>query len=153
VANENKKDFNKMLNAPMETKIVELDDAGMLKWGGRTMVVAPKLDYDALIKKVPEGKLVTTKELRENLAKKYSVDITCPLTAGIFVNICAWASVQRDSDPTPFWRVVKAKGELNDKFPDYPNLQKAMLEKEGFEIIQVRNKFFVKNFEDSIIKL
>jgi len=60
-----------MLNSPMEPKIVELDAAGAAKWGGKTMVVAPKLDYDELIRQIPAGKLVTTAELRASIAKKY----------------------------------------------------------------------------------
>jgi len=151
MANESKKDFNAMLNAPMEPKIVELDDAGAAKWGGRTMVVAPKLDYDELIRQIPAGKLVTTMELRARIAKKYGTEITCPLTAGIFTNIVAWASYQRTTDKTPFWRVVKAKGELNSKFPEYPDLQKRLLEEEGFEVIEKRGKYFVKDFEKAII--
>lgn len=153
MANEDKKDFNKMLNAPMEPKVVELDDAGAAKWGGKTMVVPLKTDYDDLIKQVPEGQLVTTAELRQVVAKKYGTDIACPLTAGIFTNIAAWASYQRKDNPTPFWRVVKAKGQLNEKFPEYPVLQKRMLEAEGFEVEERRGKFYVKDYERFIAYL
>lgn len=151
MANEEKKDFNKMLNEPMEPKFVTLDEAGAAKWGGKTMVVAPKKDYDELMKTIPAGKLVTTKELRESIANKYGTDIACPLTAGIFTNIAAWASYQRHEDPTPFWRVVKAKGELNSKFPEYPTLQKDRLEAEGFTIIEKRGKYYVQDFEKNIV--
>lgn len=153
MANENKKDFNMMLNAPMEPKIVTLEGEQAEKWGGTTMVVAPKKDYDELIKMIPEGQLITTKELREYIAEKYGTEITCPLTAGIFTNIVAWASYQRTEDITPFWRVVKAKGELNNKFPEYPNLQKQKLEAEGFEIVEKRGKYYVKDYENSIAVL
>ncbi|HJJ48214.1 MAG TPA: MGMT family protein [Methanocorpusculum sp.] len=152
MANEKKKDFNKMLNEPMEVKIVTLEGEQAARWGGSTMVIAPKKEYDAIIKTIPKGKLVTTAELRSCLAKRYHTDITCPLTAGIFTNICAWASYQRSEDITPFWRVLKAKGELNLKFPEYPTLQTKLLEEEGFEIVQKRNRYFVKDFEDSIIQ-
>jgi len=47
--------------------------------------------------------------------------------------------------------VVKAKGELNSKFPEYPDLQKRLLEEEGFEVIEKRGKYFVKDFEKAII--
>lgn len=150
MANEDKKDFNKMMNDPMEPKFVTLDAAGAARWGGSTMVVAPKKDYDELIKKVPSGKLVTTKELRDSIAKKYGTEIACPLTAGIFTNIVAWASYQRKEGITPYWRVVKAKGELNNKFPEYPTLQKQKLEAEGFTIVEKRGKYYVKDFEQSI---
>ena len=117
MANESKKDFNAMLNNKKEMpKIVEIkDEAGIKKWGGETMVIAPPLDYDKLMKKVPKGKVITTDILRKKIAKDNNVDITCPLTAGIFINICAWASHQREKDITPYWRTLKSNGELNPK--------------------------------------
>lgn len=72
MANEAKKDFNKMLDAPMEPKIVTLDEAGAAKWGGTTMVVPRKTDYDKLIKQVPAGKLVTT-NARNNKFRKFTL--------------------------------------------------------------------------------
>ena len=42
-------------------------------------------------------------------------DFTEPITAGIFVSIAAWASFQRKDDETPYWRTLKANGELNEK--------------------------------------
>lgn len=153
MANENKKDFNKMLNEPMEPKIVTLGAEQAKKWGGSTMVVAPKKDYDELIRQIPEGKLATTKVIREHIAKKFGTEITCPLTAGIFTNIVAWASYQRTEDFTPFWRVLKTKGELNEKFPEYPTLQKHKLEAEGFQIVEKRGKYYVNDFEDFIVNI
>lgn len=157
MANENKKDFNKKMhdnkNLP---KIVELDEEASKKWGGKTMVVAPSLDYDKLMKKVPTGKLITTDTLRKAISKKYNVEITCPLTAGIFINICAWASYQRDDNITPYWRTLKSNGELNAKYPEAISLQKSLLEKEGHKIITsgTKNiKYYVENYEESLIEL
>jgi len=149
--NEDKKDFNKKLHDSKDMpKIVKLDEKAAERWGGKTMVIAPPLDYDALIKTVPAGSLATTAELRTKLAKKYRVDVTCPLTAGIFVNICAWASYQRSDDITPYWRVVKPNGELNPKFPEYPKLQKKKLEEEGFVITKKKEKYYVDDFKEHI---
>lgn len=151
MTNDDKKDFNKKLNDKKNMpKIVELDNEGAKKWGGNTMVIAPPIDYDELIKQIPKGQLVTTNELRQQIAKKYKTDITCPLTAGIFVNICAWASFQRNENITPYWRVLKRNGELNNKFPKNYKLQKEELEKEGHTIIQNKDKYYVKDFEKYI---
>jgi len=152
--NEDKKDFNAKLHDSKDMpKIVNLDEKAAERWGGKKMVIAPPIDYDILIKTVPKGKLVTTAEMRESLAKKYDADITCPLTAGIFVTICAWASYQRKTDKSPYWRVVKTNGELNPKFPEYPDLQKKLLEDEGFKITEKKGKFFVDKFKNHIAKL
>lgn len=157
MANESKKDFNKKMNDSKNMpKIVELDEEASRKWGGRTMVIAPPIDYDNFMKKVPNGKLITIDTLRKSMAKKYGVDITCPLTCGIFVNICAWASYQRNEDITPYWRTLKSDGELNVKYPESIELQKRLLEEEGHVIISkgTKNiKYYVKDFENSLMEL
>lgn len=157
MANESKKDFNKKMNDSKNMpKIVELDEEASRKWGGRTMVIAPPIDYDNFMKKVPNGKLITIDTLRKAMAKKYGVDITCPLTCGIFVNICAWASYQRNEDITPYWRTLKSDGELNVKYPESIELQKRLLEEEGHVIISkgTKNiKYYVKDFENSLMEL
>ena len=157
MANESKKDYNKKMNDSKNMpKIVELDEEASRKWGGRTMVIAPPIDYDNFMKKVPNGKLITIDTLRKAMAKKYGVDITCPLTCGIFVNICAWASYQRNEDITPYWRTLKSDGELNVKYPESIELQKRLLEEEGHVIISkgTKNiKYYVKDFENSLMEL
>ena len=158
MANENKKDFNAMLNNKKDMpKIVTITDPkGIKKWGGETMVIAPPLDYDEIMKKIPKGKVITTNEIRKYIALKNNVDITCPLTAGIFINICAWASYQRKDNITPFWRILKANGELNLKYPESYDFQIEMLEKEGHTIItkgHTNIKYYVKDYENSLYKL
>ncbi len=100
-------------------KIEVIDDARMIaRYGGTRMLIAPAKDYDELMKRVPEGMLTTTGRLRESLAKRYGADFTCPLTCGIFVNVCAHASAERaGEDETPYWRTLKNEGELNEKYP------------------------------------
>ena len=102
------------------------------------------------LKKIPEGALVTLGTLRETFAKSNGGDFTDPITAGIFVSIVAWASFQRKDHPTPYWRVLKAHGELNPKYPGGVEAQKALLEKEGHTLIakgRVHLTYVVKNYE------
>ncbi len=78
------------------------------------------------------------------------------MTAGIFVNIVAWDSYQRNEDVTPYWRALKSGGELNIKYPEAIELQKRLLEEEGHTIISkgIKNtKYYVKDFENSLIEL
>lgn len=120
------------------------------------MYFAPPADYDEVMKKVPFGKVVTVGEIREYFAKKSGADFTEPITAGIFVSIAAWASHQRTEDKTPYWRTLKAGGELNEKYPGGALRQKEMLEKEGHTIIQRGRKnvrFYVKDYENSLFLL
>ena len=92
------------------------------------------------MKKIPLGKVITVGEIREYFAKKSGADFTEPITAGIFVSIAAWASYQRKDDETPYWRTLKANGELNEKYPGGVMAQKERLEAEGHTIIQKGRK-------------
>ena len=70
------------------------DEKSIEKYGGSRMYFAPPLDYDRVMRQVPEGKVITVGELREFFARQNQADFTDPITAGIFVSICAWASFQ-----------------------------------------------------------
>ena len=152
MANESKKDFNAMLkdskDMPKYVKIT--DEPSIKKYGGDNMYFAPPMAYDEVMKKVPYGKIITVGEIRDYFAKKNNADFTDPITAGIFTSIVAWARYQRKEDETPYWRTLKANGELNPKYPEGIELQKKLLEKEGHTIIQkgrTNIKYYVKDYE------
>ena len=119
MANEQNKDFNAMLNNSKDmpkTQIIT-DEASIKKYGGSKMFFAPPVEYDKIMKTIPTGKVVTVGTIRDYFAKTNGADFTDPITAGIFVSIAAWASEQRTVDKTPYWRTLKADGELNEKYP------------------------------------
>lgn len=158
MADESKKDFNAMMNEDKGMpKIQIIEDKKMIKkYGGTKMFFAPPVAYDKIMKTVPYGQLVTVGVIREYLAKKNHADFTDPMTAGIFVQIAAWASYQRNTDITPYWRTLKNNGELNPKYPEGIEFQKKKLEEEGHTIIQkgrTNIKYYVKDFENSLIEL
>lgn len=152
MANEASKDFNAMLQDSKGMPKIQIitDEKSIEKYGGNRMYFAPPLDYDRVMRQVPEGKVITVGELREYFARKNQADFTDPITAGIFVSICAWASLQRSTDETPYWRTLKANGELNSKYPGGAEAQKVKLEAEGHTIIQkgrTNIRYFVKDYE------
>jgi len=108
------------------------------------------MQYNAVMAKIPEGKVITTDRVRAYLAAQVGADVTCPLTAGIFTNVCAHASEERDEDKIPWWRTLKAKGELNEK---YPEGQRLHLEMEGHTVVQKDKRYFVENFEEKLFDL
>ena len=158
MANEDKKDFNAMLhdNKDMPKFQTITDLKSIEKYGGDRMYFAPPIDYDKIMKQIPYGKVITVGRIREYLAKKNGADFTEPITAGIFVSIAAWASYQREQENTPYWRTLKANGELNEKYPGGIETQREMLEREGHTIIQkgLKNiKYYVKDYESVLFDL
>ena len=158
MANEDKKDFNAMLmdSKDMPKFQIITDEKSIKKYGGDKMYFAPPIDYDKVMKKVPYGKVITLGKIREYFAELSSADFTEPITAGIFVSIVAWASYQRTEDKTPYWRTLKANGELNAKYPGGIEAQKKMLETEGHTVVQkgkTNIKYYVKDYEKALFTL
>lgn len=150
-----KKTFNEKLrdskNMPMISELT--DPKAVAQYGGTKLLIAPPLAYDEIMKKVPEGKVITSDYIRSFLAKKHGADNTCPLTAGIFINIAAKASAERGIDETPYWRTLKKDGELNEKYPEGLDGQKLRLEMEGHTIIQKGKHYYVKDYKESLFEL
>ena len=123
---------------PDHGKIVDVPPRMQKRFGTGKMIIPKPLDVDALIRKVEKGKIVTVPQIREKLAKDAHVDSACPLTTGIFIRIAAEAAVEDlrsgKENITPFWRVLKADGSLNEKFPGGAEAQAARLRAEGHSI-------------------
>jgi hypothetical protein len=129
------------------------------KWGakpGDTVVLAPPLEVDAIMKNVPKGKLITIYEICSQLSKKHNVKFCCSLTTGIFINIVANAveelKEKGEKNITPYWRTLKINGFLNHKFPGGVEKQKKILEEEGFTVLQKGKNYVVENYEIFLIK-
>jgi len=147
------------LEKQQEPKVVDVPDQWKAKYGEGQMLIPRPLDVDALIRKIPKGKLVTQAQLRDKLAMDAGIDSCCPITTGIFVRISAEAAEEDRSEGvskiTPWWRVVTPKGELNPKFPGGALLQAKLLENEGhtIELIKGKKLLRVKNFDKRLVKL
>lgn len=158
MANEDKKDFNAMLHDSKDMPKIQTitDEKSIEKYGGSRMYFAPPIEYDKLMKRVPRGRVTTVGAMREYFARLNGADFTEPITAGIFVSIAAWASYQRTKDETPYWRTLKANGELNRKYPGGIEAQREKLEAEGHTVIEKGRKnirYFVKDYEKAMLEL
>ena len=125
------------------------------RWGEGVMVIPAPREVDALMKRVPRGKLTTINELRAALAKKHQADFACPITTGIFSWIAAHAAAEAAAAGrkriTPYWRTLKSGGELNPKYPGgLPALQKR-LRAEGHRLVRRGRRVLVAEFERSVV--
>lgn len=174
MAREEQKDFNAMLHDSKDMPKIQTitDPKSIEKYGGSQMYFAPPLDYDRVMRSVPWGKLTTVGAIRDYFAKQNGADFTEPITAGVFVSIAAWASEQRraasaeargsagcgtfDGIETPYWRTLKANGELNPKYPGGVEAQRQRLEAEGHCVLQrgrTNVRYYVKDYEKALFAL
>lgn len=141
------------------SKIVEVPASMAKRLGPGTMLIPRPMDVDALIRKTKRGKLVTVSEIRARLARDNNVDVACPLTTGIFIRIAAEAAEEdlRNGRKrvTPYWRVIRDDGSLNEKFPGGVKAQSRRLKEEGHSISPAAGKKppRVKNFETLLARL
>ncbi len=108
------------------------------------MLVPKPVDVDNVLRKIEKGKLATVNQIRDKLAKDYRADYTCQLTTGIFLWIAA-ETAEEDLKVgrkiiTPYWRVIRNDGSLNEKLPGGAEAQAARLKTEGHEILPSEGK-------------
>ena len=152
-----RKSYNDKLRGPDSLPAAKtLDAAQAARHGGRRMLIAAPLQYDAIMSQIPEGQVTTVDRIRTHLASAADADVTCPLTAGIFVNIVAHASEERHERPdrpVPWWRTLKTRGELNPKHPGGVEAHKARLEAEGHTVRAVGSRYVLVDLEESLYPL
>ena len=136
-------------------KVVEVPKSWEKRMGGRRVLVPTPLITDAVIRKVPKGRLISVNQIREKLAKQFKADSTCPMTVGIFLRIISEFTEEQIQEGkkrvTPYWRVVKTDGSLNPKFPGGVGAQGARLIEEGHKIDDGRKIPKVMDFEKALI--
>jgi len=140
-------------------RVVEITGKMSTRWGTGSLCIPAPREVDEIMKRVPKGKLITINQIREIVAKRHGATIGCPITTGIFANIAAHAAeeavAEGKKDITPYWRTLKSKGELNEKYPGGVDAQAVHLREEG-HIIELDKKGKprrVKDFEQALVEV
>lgn len=129
---------------------------GMSKrWGVGICVIPQPRDVDALMKRVPRGRLTTINQLRAAVAKQYGGTIGCPITTGIFAWIAAHAAAEAQAAGlkrvTPYWRTLKTGGEINPKYPGGVLEQCRLLKAEGHRVERRGKRHLVADYEQRVV--
>ena len=164
---KSRKSWHEKLEKPPEglPKVVEVPAGWQRRMGGRKVLVPTPLMADEVIRTVRKGKLITTNQIRQILAKQFKADSTCPMTLGIFLRIISEAAeedrqagknlsrARSREQITPYWRVVKDDGSLNPKYPGGVDAQAARLREEGHKIVPAKGKKppKVQDFEKALV--
>ena len=140
-------------------KVVEITGKMSTRWGTGSICIPAPIEVDGIMKQVPEGKVITVNQIREVVAKRHGATIGCPITTGIFIGIAARAAeeatAEGKTDITPYWRTLKSKGELNEKYPGGTIAQAVRLEEEGHTIEPGKGKKppRIKEFERVLVEV
>ena len=138
-------------------KVEKITDKMSKRWGTGTVVIPAPMEVDEVMRRVPEGKIITINEIRATLARKHKATIGCPITTGIFAWVAANAAEEHrqkgKSNITPYWRTLKTGGIINPKYPGGVEAQKKLLEKEGHKVVQKGKRHIVIDYEKSLAKL
>lgn len=106
---------------------------------GSTMLIATPDIVDEYVKTIPEGKHVSIKQMREDLAAEYNAEYTCPVTSGIFLRIAAenaYEQIQlgkKEEEVMPFWRMIDEKSPSAKKLTYGVDYLMKMRMKEGLD--------------------
>ena len=138
-------------------KVVPITGNMSKRWGKGTVAIPAPREVDAIMKRVPEGKLITINDIRALVAKKHGASIGCPITTGIFAWIAAHAAEEAALEGaariTPYWRTLKSGGELNPKYPGGVSRLRKRLEAEGHRVIVKGKRVVVMDYEDALCTL
>jgi alkylated DNA nucleotide flippase Atl1 len=105
----------------------------------------------ALVAQIPSGQVVTSDVLRRKLADQFGVEVACPYdTKMALLAISNDSSLNHSGLNVPYWRVVKANGELMPKFAGGLEAQVALLKSEGFTVDDSGKKPRIKPFKDKL---
>ena len=147
----------KLENSNGLPKVEPIPEKMRSRWGSGTLVIPAPLEVDAIMKRVPKGKLITIAEIRKTLAAKHGATIACPITTGIFAWIAAHAAADAEAAGakriTPYWRTLKTGGEVNPKYPGGVDDLRERLEAEGHRVVAKSKRFVVADYEKRIVQL
>jgi alkylated DNA nucleotide flippase Atl1 len=148
------------MRVPAKAKIVAKLPTRVQHWGppGASMVISTPVEVERVVRQIPRGKLATLEGLRHVIAKLHKTTITCPVTTGIFLGTVARAAAEQEmlgmKRVTPWWRVIRSDGTLNEKFPGGLAEHKKRLESEGHTTAKRgKAKLEVVDFERRLARL
>jgi hypothetical protein len=124
--------------------------------GTGTIAIPSPQEVEAAIRAVPARKLATIEQLGSSIARKHRATIGCTVTTAIFASMVARASHEDEIEgrrwPAPYWRAIRANGELNPRYPGGIVDLVRRLEAEGHAVVRRGNRWFVENYEARLVK-
>lgn len=133
-----------------QDEIVDIPPHRLRYFGGAGKMLLPSLQtIAAVIKRIPEHKLLTTDLLRQELTEQFHVEGTCPITTKNSLQFLA----NNAPDDVAYWRIIRPTGELMATYPGGIEGHASHLQDEGLTIDTTGRKFKVQNFRENLAHL
>lgn len=131
-------------------EIVEIPEHRVKFFGttGKMLLPCPAT-LKSVISKVPQGKLLTTELLRQELADEFDVEGVCPITTKNSLRALA----NEPDQNAAYWRIVNNTGGLFSYFPGGLAGHADHLKQEGFSIDTSTKMPKVKQYKSSLAHL
>jgi len=106
--------------------------------GAKMLVATPKI-VEEYVKNIPEGSSSTLQQMRQDLAREYCAEYSCPITSGIFLRIVAehaYEELQKGKsvdEVAPFWRIIDSKAPAAKKLTFGMDFLKEQRKNEGLK--------------------
>lgn len=146
----------KLADAKGLPKVERIPERMQRRFGEGTIAIPAPRDVDAIMRRVPKGKLITINEIRALVARAHGATIGCPMTTGIFAWIAAHAAEEAAAEGakriTPYWRTLKSGGELNPKYPGGIAAVRSRLEAEGHRVQRRGERWFVADLDRVLVR-
>jgi hypothetical protein len=123
-----KKSAREKLYSGKEPRLVLLDRKFGGISAGKVMLVASPLIVDGYLRAISVGNCKTIAEMRNDLARAWNADSTCPLSTSVFLRIVAEAAIEELESGfevekvAPFWRVLSSGERLVKKLAFPPEM-------------------------------
>ncbi|MCB0824788.1 MAG: hypothetical protein KDC26_01240 [Armatimonadetes bacterium] len=134
-----KKTWAEKLHVKHESKVEVVEkDFSWVKAGTKILISTP-LIFKERVDVIPHGQFRSVPHIREELANEAGADMTCPMSAGIFMRIVCEAAWDEHLEGapldsiTPFWRAVDANSNLGKKLRCGVDFIKAKQTEEGIQ--------------------
>ncbi|MFA5004121.1 MAG: hypothetical protein WC498_02485 [Candidatus Saccharimonadales bacterium] len=107
---------------------------------GEEVLVSTPAEIEAELRTLPKGTETTASELRRRLAAKHHVEVTCPITTGLFLRIIAEVALEDMAhgkpaeEVAPFWRAIPLTAPLAKKLSCGLDTLKALRRQEGLTV-------------------
>lgn len=140
----------RLASYPHLPNVKAIPEAMRPRRGEGTIATPSPREVEDAMRAVPEGRLATVFGIAEAIAAEHRATIGCTVTTAIFAHMVAHA-VEETNGTTPWWRTLKAGGELNPKYPGGVAAQMHKLEHEGHTVMQRGKRYFVEHFDEKLV--